>query len=1300
MKRIGQPYDQMLRDISAFSAHYRAHFAPFCSAIAGDSVALPVALNDLLGRLAIQPTADINPIDGVNFAMLSGGQLCDAVLLLAIYHNAFITADLADEAALNDVLEQARADLSRQGLSEFIDAICDYSFLYGAAQQQIVDAFLGDLLTHRDRLIRQQAATTMARLTIKRNQPIDYSLTGQFGTAVSAALARFLAHDVTTSELHATWLGEALPSFTTTLLKECTAPQQCLKMVLRAIEQFRRKADSHRHILAVVDDLPPLNWRVDDLQGVCQIVKNIAVSGAGDLKLEALYSYSQLVKKYHCNLVDGAIVEQLDGEFSVVNNYLTAIFNAASAQQYLGDVDINAMYLSNLNAATSRVVKLIQIEILMSLISNGSVDAFYSAMHFSNLLKVSDDARVRQAASKALLATFGDLTNGQKNDIAIELLLALEVQNYRFSRQIPLVLGQLIVQLAEGEFNAIVRDLISKVKSGNQKVARLILDTAATCLSALLQQRPNNVADSQLNALLKVVFNGLFHYDDSIARQAIRVLRRPLYDAGNSTAKIDFFGKIAKKLIVALARRADDYFGHLSKAMTLNYIYAFLLQIGLETVGKMLKVTQKVAFFPGTYDPFSRAHLKSATTIRDMGFEVYLAIDEFSWSKRTQPNQKRRKIIEMSVADEADIYVFPQNNIVNIANKNDLLNLKKIFANRQVYLVMGSDVLTHASAYQRVDVGPVINTFSHIVFRRSRPDDAAENQLLDDTIAKITGDVICLNLTPEVERISSTQIRNYIDSQRDISNLIEEKAQQYIYDTALYRHEPLFKDTLTVRSTGVTVTENIDQSLIAEIGAHFSIEEDAIGQLLANNASDQPFRLLQIRDISNNNKLIAFSLFHWLRSGMIYRDFPSDKISYYIRENAVGRIVVIDALVCQSNCQIANLEQVVLTETLAFSLAKDYSYAIYRNALQRADSATEQVLELQGFKRFCDAAGNCIEVVDMSDPIILNLDCKSMIKAPYRDALAIDGAIERARQKLQRALCRFKPGSLVLSFDRAMMYEHLIKKICDVNGVPTYQTMPRQLGANMCVTYGDLFKRWRIPNTVTKALHTERFYHGDFQSYDVENSPGYLDLDIQTKTIKSFERPVILVDDIFDKGYRLRGIMDTFNAHQVNVKKLVAAILTGRGKAWLEMNDIDVEWAYYIPKVRYWFNESMLYPFIGGDAVQGQVIKDSAALQTINQILPYVFPRFMRSVPKQRIADFSKSCLASAMIVLSALEDEYLKLNGRGLTLQDLNAVLLATRIPQQRSYLDYDVKRSPVDVLRADAAYLDNIIDFYGGDR
>ncbi len=143
--------------------------------------------------------------------------------------------------------------------------------------------------------------------------------------------------------------------------------------------------------------------------------------------------------------------------------------------------------------------------------------------------------------------------------------------------------------------------------------------------------------------------------------------------------------------------------------------------------------------------PFSQAllihspwHIKqSATEIRDKGFEVYLAVDEFSWSKRTQPNMIRRQIIKMSVADEFDIYTYPRDLTVNIANETDLSDLHDQFPDADVHIVVGSDVIANASAYAVQKEGISIQSFSHIVFERLESLSIEEVNRLEERILNL-----------------------------------------------------------------------------------------------------------------------------------------------------------------------------------------------------------------------------------------------------------------------------------------------------------------------------------------------------------------------------------------------------------------------------------------------------------------------------------------------------------------------------------------------------------------------------------
>ena len=69
-----------------------------------------------------------------------------------------------------------------------------------------------------------------------------------------------------------------------------------------------------------------------------------------------------------------------------------------------------------------------------------------------------------------------------------------------------------------------------------------------------------------------------------------------------------------------------------------------------------------------------------------------------------------------------------------------------------------------------------IQDFSHIIIERNK-----NNGLLEH-LKKIRGTVHIIKLPNKYADISSTQIRNYIDSNKDISSIIDPLAEQYIYE--------------------------------------------------------------------------------------------------------------------------------------------------------------------------------------------------------------------------------------------------------------------------------------------------------------------------------------------------------------------------------------------------------------------------------------------------------------------------------------------------------------------------------------
>ena len=115
-----------------------------------------------------------------------------------------------------------------------------------------------------------------------------------------------------------------------------------------------------------------------------------------------------------------------------------------------------------------------------------------------------------------------------------------------------------------------------------------------------------------------------------------------------------------------------------------------------------------------------------------------------------------------------------------------------------------------------------------------------------------------------------------------------------------------------------------------------------------------------------------------------------------------------------------------------------------------------------------------------------------------------------------------------------------------------------------------------------------------------------------------------------------------------------------------------VECEYFIPTLRYWQTESLLYPFIGGDSVRTN--RKTEMLPTINLVLPYKYPHFFSGVEKQSIYALSKTVLEGTYEILRVLESRHLATFGKSLTLKRLGEAIERPRMPDRGGHLSYDL--------------------------
>lgn len=1238
---------------------------------------------------------------------------------LAIQHNIHVMHKLNSQAAFGDIMEAARSEKNWKNIRAYINIFGEY-FTYMTQKQKIVTLnFLYELLMHREGDIRRQSADLIGNIIVHSDEEyrkeLPEGVQREADEITSLALWDhylniIISPDHKVTEQHKRWLGYTLKFVISSALERCKKEElrKYLESFLRYYHTVEYSDSTAFILLDSILALPLTMCTEDDKHMLMEFTRRLTQRKSLEVQIAALRFMEHLSEaadnrekitswiKDCLNRIDSDEVIGIQYLKYEINNHLGFSGNLSRNQEgnlteclYQDPETVSEIFLENLKAATPWVLKAVNIELLLSHIRCGATRQILQvAAHFSNLIKVSERVAVRHRAGQALLSIIPLLTLSERNEVAVELSKGLEIGEYEFSKYIPEYLGVLALHLHPNELDEMILDYKKLLDSTNDRVSSVTLNT----LGIMLENYPSymerfhedpSVYHKRRETILGLILKGLSNFHDVVNQEALLVIGQYFFGTSKLTLeeKQIIFELIYKKLLVLISDHKETELSFFNSAASLNHIYRFLSDYLFLHKEYLFPVMEKVAFFPGTFDPFSLGHKGVVMEIKKLGYEVYLAIDEFSWSKRTQPKMIRRKLLNMSVADEMNVYLFPDHIPVNLGNPEDLKNLKTLFPHREIYIVVGSDVIEEASAYQAPRSENSIHSFHHIIFQRNDseqddPDGKKRSEKWERPT--ISGNVIELALPRYMEEISSTRIRDNIDFNRDIANLIDPLAQSYIYDNSLYLREPQYKNVFGTKGIEFEFVKSFSKKLIGELSK--TLLKDRLKQHHSKHYLEKAgVKGVLIRDGERNNIPVALATFHEAGMAELADEFGSMDIASEFRRGQSGKTVILSGILFSAETANRNLDQLALTEALAYCLQNDFTYAIYHHALGTIDKGLIALLNRQGFLRIMENCGEePIYGVDLKAPVTLFCDIETTVKEPFPRREKVRNAIEEAHKRLQHSLVRMYPGQLILSFDAIMMYHRIMERITAANHVPKETLFNRALGESMCVPFGKMLHGMAVPNTVTKSLHTEKRFDPGINRFQIAEFPNYSPLINQIKTIKSFRRPVILVDDLLHKGYRMKELDPLFKQEKIDVSKLIVGILSGRGKELMTLQGRTVESVYFIPNLQSWFVESNMYPFIGGDSVNRKNSTKEGFLSSINLILPYVAPNFLKNVPKAALYDFSMTCLENARSILSVLEEEYEAVYERKLTLNRLSEALIFPRYPDKGIHMSYDPNLAP----------------------
>lgn len=1201
-------------------------------------------------------------------ALLPAEGAMDALRRMTFENNARLMHTITTDRSFEQLLEQARGERSDAGLRTYLRLLDEYNTYMSRANKQKTLAFLYELLMHHDGDVRRRAGWIMGQLLAnsgpryRKELPAD-APEHAMAPAMMAILDRAtelwesyigqcLHPDRRITANHAQRISNSLKAITESLFAACD-PAEAPAMVRPLLRELETAQGEDRFILVdALCHVPCSAMAQVSMEALIQALLPL-MDGPVHHRVAALQALEHLRPLLGAALPEGlkAALDRATGDSEFAVAYLACRILGAARPT----VDAARIYLSNLKNAVHWMVKLVQIDALCDEVSRDPQSAFHSAMHLSNLLSVSEHLPVREHAGRGLLRIAGKLTVDQRNEIVVDLLRELENGRDQVSRFIPPFLGQLLCLLPQKEFDEGVDFLENMIHSGVERSARAASYTLGEVLN-IIQDHPG-VTDRALGMLT----TGVAHYKDSIHQTALTALCRDVFSSSRLPLEVRRreFLRVHKKLLCLLAEPRDNRLTFFNRAAMLNHLYRFMVECEVRLGGFSQAAGKPVAFFPGTFDPFSTGHKRIVEEIRARGFEVYLAIDEFSWSKRTLAKLRRRKIVAMSVAGLWDVYLFPDEIPVNIAMPEDLAALRDLFPDRELYLVAGSDVIRNASAYQSNRPGSAAD-YNHVIFYREE----TERPGMTPLESIIRGKLTLLSLPSYYETVSSTRIREYVDQNLDISMLVDPVVQAYIYEYGLYLRSPQYKQIL--QPEALYFSSYTAATMPAEM-RYYARGRKPVAVGLYTRGQD---------------RLLGWACGHTAAPSELYEVVEDIEAASFVRRHTSGRILVLDQVRCEDGDDVETCRRLV-NELLARSLTNDNTYGLCR--LTGECPALLEALGQMGFAPIPKQKG--LYYVDMRDPMILVQDVYLSIKPPHRDDPEVKRVVEARRPVLRQALADLFPGCLVLTFDAEMLNQSLMTKVQKHNGVQDVPKGVRRLGSHMCVPYGQILSDSIVPNTVTKTLHVEKVYTQDIGSFQVQQYPGYSSLVNQIRTIKSFRRPVILVDDLLHKGYRIDNLDPLFKQEGVDVSRIIVGIMSGRGNDLMELQGRKVDCEYFIPNLHYWFTESSIYPFLGGDSVEGGGMDQ--LLSSINMILPYYYPKYIYDAEPAGIRRLSETALENAQAILEVLERQHQRTFNATLTLRRLGEAVYRPRLPDKGKRIQYDLSVPASAYVRDDLVLL-----------
>ena len=185
-----------------------------------------------------------------------------------------------------------------------------------------------------------------------------------------------------------------------------------------------------------------------------------------------------------------------------------------------------------------------------------------------------------------------------------------------------------MLHLPPRELDELIQDLEELLVASNGQVAGAVLNTFGVLIEnyniyrgLFGEDEEEAVTKTRKYRIINSIVRGFANYNITVSQEAFWTIGMNIFGSEklSKDEKYEIYSHCGKKIMTLCEGSEERDLDFFYNAAVFNKIYGFISDYELE-MGKLNVVQPKaVAFFPGTFDPFSVSHKAIAREIRDMG---------------------------------------------------------------------------------------------------------------------------------------------------------------------------------------------------------------------------------------------------------------------------------------------------------------------------------------------------------------------------------------------------------------------------------------------------------------------------------------------------------------------------------------------------------------------------------------------------------------------------------------------------------------------------------------------------------